>query len=149
MKVKIVGNILLNFVFWGVTLCGPVDLRITTMSGAHLSRAGAGEPFLVEVVASGTDSTQTPKVEGLNSFNVHTAGLYIRSINGRSSVTHRYKVRIDKIGEYKIGPATVLIDGKPKRSNIIELTVGDQQVAQTVRTKKTATGITNIYRVIA
>lgn len=108
-----------------------IELRLTTIDGAPLSQAAVGEPFLIEVTIPDTKSTNAPKIEGVDSFNIRNAGIQIRSINGNSSVKHLYKVRIDIPGDdYLIGPATLYLDGDYLRSNTVELTVAERQVAQ-------------------
>ncbi len=113
-----------------------IELHLTTMDGAPLSRAATGEPFLIEVTIPDIKSTNAPKIEGVDSFNIRNAGIQIRSINGNSSVKHLYKVRIDIPGDYLIGPATLYLDGDYLRSDTVKLSVGERQVAQGVRTKK-------------
>lgn len=135
---KIVGNSLGIILFLCSSLYAKIELRVTNMDGNPLTQAAIGEPFMLEVLASDTDSTRAPRIEGLDKFNVHNAGIQIRSINGDSSVKHTYKLRCDTAGDYVIGPAVLSVDSQNLSSDVVRIAVGEQQVAQEVRTRKKA-----------
>jgi len=126
----------LLFCFVGTLLGADIDMRLTSMDGESLSQAGAGEPFLIEITVKDSDSTQSPNVRGIDSLNIRNAGIQIRSINGKSTVKHRLKARIDSPGVYTIGPATIVIDGEQLTSEVLTVYVGDRQLAKQPRPKK-------------
>ena len=121
MKDKIVGKLVL-LIFLACRLCATtVNLNVTDMDGIALATAVVGEPFMLEVNVTDSDSTLAPRIKGLKEFVVHNAGIQIRSINNDSSVKHLFKVRSDKAGDYIIGPATISIDGKKISSKELSL----------------------------
>lgn len=114
----------------------PVELKITSLDGAPLESAGVGVPFLVEVKTEGRDTTQKPHIAGLGTFQVQQAGMRVYSLNGQTTSSFTYKVRIDKAGSYVIGPAELYIDGVRAQSKAMRLTVADTQVIDQAYVKK-------------
>ena len=119
------------------TLCAvPVELKIKSLDGAPLETAGIGVPFLVEVTAAGRDTYQKPKIAGLEKFQVQTAGIRVYTLNGDTSSTYTYKVRIDQPGSFVIGPAVLSIDGVQSQSKAMRISVGNTQVIDQAYAKK-------------
>ena len=119
------------------TLCAvPVELKIKSLDGAPLETAGIGVPFLVEVTAAGRDTYQKPKIAGLDKFQVQTAGIRVFTVNGDTSSTYTYKVRIDQPGSFVIGPAVLSIDGVQSQSKAVRISVGNTQVIDPAYAKK-------------
>ena len=118
-------------------LCAvPVELKIKSLDGAPLETAGIGVPFLVEVAAAGRDTSQKPKIAGLDKFQVQTAGIRVFTVNGDTSSTYTYKVRIDQPGSFVIGPAVLSIDGVQSQSKALRVSVGNTQVIDPAYAKK-------------
>jgi len=78
-------------------------------------------------VGGSRDSGSTPEIRGLRNFNVRSGGTSsrIEFINGKinSGVDYTYYIQPKKIGSFQIGPAQVLINGKPYTSNTARLRV--------------------------
>ena len=78
-------------------------------------------------VSGSRDSESTPDIQGLQNFDVRPGGTSsrIEFINGKisSGVDYTYFIQPQKIGTFQIGPARVLIDGKPYTSNRAKLRV--------------------------
>ncbi len=138
MKDKIVGKIILVSLFICRILLAKVELSVTDMDGNLLTQAAAGEPFMLKVFATGTVSTRAPIIRGIEEFNFHNAGIKSRSINGKLSVKHKYRLRSDKPGEYTIGPAIFSVDGQQETSNVIRVNVGHEQVKDRRAKRKSA-----------
>ena len=114
----------------------PVELKIMALDGAPLEAVGIGVPFLLEVTVSGRDVNQKPKIAGLNSLLVQTAGSRVYMFNGETSSAYTYKVRIDKPGSYVLGPATVFINGLQEQSKAVRVIVRDRQTIDPAYAKK-------------
>ena len=106
----------------------PLELKIQSIEGVPLEQVGVGVPFLVDVTASGRDTRQKPEIAGLETFDVNQTGMRVFTINGDTSITFTYKVRIDKPGTYTIGPATMVLNGRPVQSKSIQINVGAEQL---------------------
>ena len=82
---------------------------------------------LTVTVGGSRDSEATPDIQGLQNFDVRPGGTSsrIEFINGKisSGVDYTYFLQPQKIGTFQIGPARVLIDGKPYTSNRAKLRV--------------------------
>lgn len=128
-------------------LIGNVQLKLkaTSMHGAALTTAGVGHPFMLEVSMSDGDTPhqnhsqvllhnslhdKKPTIQGIEDFYVRSGGLQMTTINGATTTTHRYKVRIDKPGVYTVGPACIEENGSTVRSNTLKLTVVHQEKAE-------------------
>jgi len=78
-------------------------------------------------VGGSRDSDSTPEIQGLENFDVRSGGTSSRVefINGKlsSGVDYTYFIQPHKTGTFQIGPARVLINGKPYTSNSAKLRV--------------------------
>lgn len=109
-------------------LATSLELNIQSIEGVPLEQIGIGVPFLVNVTASGRDTRQKPEIAGLEKFDVKQAGMRVFTINGDTSITYNYKVMIDTPGTYTIGPATMVINGRPVQSKPVRINVGSDQI---------------------
>ena len=114
----------------------PVELKIKSLEGAPIETAGIGVPFLVEVTSAGRDTYQKPKIAGLDTFQVQTAGIRVFTVNGDTSSTYTYKVRIDQPGTFVIGPAVLSVNGVQSQSKAVRVTVGNTQIIDPAYAKK-------------
>lgn len=119
-----------------VLCAAPIELKVMALDGAPLQAAGVGVPFLVEVTASGRDTSQKPQIGGLENFQVQTAGIRVFTTNGDSSSTYTYKVRVDKPGNFIIGPAVFSTNGVRSESKAFRLVVENTQIIDPAYTKK-------------
>ncbi|MFT6765914.1 MAG: hypothetical protein ACJAZS_000808, partial [Alteromonas naphthalenivorans] len=115
-----------------------VAIKVTDGNGYETKTIGMGMPFLVTVEVSGdAGGISNPDLEGHPPFSLQSAGTSssIRTVNGQTSVKkqYRYQGRIDKEGEYTIGPAHVHKDGKTFSSESVELEVTHDQVIPETR----------------
>lgn len=114
-----------------------VALRALNMQGEPLARAGTGQPFTLEVTMHGVGrSLQAPTIKGVKQFEVKRNGLYMSSINGKSTTKFSYKIRIDEPGSYEIGPAIVHDHGNKIESNILTVAVDYEPEQRVVGKKK-------------
>ncbi len=130
---KIAGRfICLFFIFFMVVpICTKIRMRAKTIDGERIEQAVVGQPFVLEVTIKDASSTmRAPTVYGLDRFEAKRTGMYMSSINGKSTVKYSYQVRIDRPGMYTIGPARLDDNGNQMESGTITLEVSNQQVGK-------------------
>lgn len=135
---KIVGNNryawLVVFFALFVATVGHANLRMSAFDpeGNPLRQAGAGQPFTVEIEITGLGNVmQKPAVQTPSAVTMRSIGYHMASINGDTTIKHKYKVVVQTPGTYTIGPAVVEKDGTEYRSEPLTFTVGEQHVAVT------------------
>ena len=135
-----VGRLTLLLLLLPFYLCpATINLKLTTLEGAALEQAGAGTPFLLNVVVTNTsNSAQYPTLKGIDNLHVRQSGFQMNMINGATSVTYHYRVRIDTPGNYTLGPAQITEENSIIESNPITITVGDIQKSSGTRAQKSA-----------
>ncbi len=105
-----------------------ITLKLTTLEGAALEQAAIGQPFLLNVnVIDASNATQYPTLKGIENFHVRQSGFQMNMINGNTTVTYHYRIRIDTPGTYTLGPAQIINGTQTIESVPISVTVGDQQ----------------------
>ncbi len=109
-----------------------ITLNVVNAQGAEIDTVTAGKPFVIEVaIAECNEMIHKPEIKGLQKLTVQSTGMYMNSINGASTVKHRYTVRADQVGTYKLGPATIAHKGALLTSNVKTITVaGDEGTEQ-------------------
>ena len=131
-----VGLVQRNFIrmlllLFALPLCAKIELATLDMQGQPLEQAGVGQPFILEVmVGDASGSLQAPTIEGIDQFHVKRTGLYMSSINGKSTTKFSYQIRIDEPGEYKIGPAKVTHRDNQMSSDTLNIMVRHEQKAR-------------------
>lgn len=115
-------------------------LRARSAQGDALQHAVVGEPFILEVVISGSSSVQRPHVDGLSAFTVRSSGVMTYTANQATTTTYQYSVRIDTPGTYSIGPAHLEAEGNRLSSSMLTINVLDQnaQEVQKQRSRENA-----------
>jgi BatD DUF11 like domain len=137
---RIVGNflkILACIALLFINAQAEVTLRVTNMEGEQLEQAGAGQPFMLEVsIAKMGKGLSEPEIKGDPIINIQRTGLFMSTINGVSTTKYSYKVRIDEIGTFQLGPAIVMYQGAPVESNVLSIDVTQRQKSKDVSEKK-------------
>jgi len=112
-----------------VSCAASIKLKALSLNNIALEQAAVGQPFVLEVLVKGTGSNtnQRPKIQGLKDFDYGNTGFEMRTINGDTTIRYKYNVRIDKKGEFEIGPAEIEYDGDIIQSDMITVNVGDTQ----------------------
>ncbi|GMU19743.1 MAG: hypothetical protein AMXMBFR12_09350 [Candidatus Babeliales bacterium] len=139
--ITIAGKFFLSFILFTSFFAFPatINLKLTTLEGAALEQAGVGQPFLLNVVVTNTtNSAQYPTLKGIDNLHVRQSGFQMNMVNGDTSITYHYRVRIDTPGTYTLGPATIVEGSNTLESNSISVTVSDQQKSTGSRTQKAA-----------
>jgi len=130
--VRIVGKLLLIPLFiFSFFSYSAVNLQLKALSfeGDTVEQVGVGQPFILQVEVSGkVNTSKRPQIEGLDNFYVGQTGFEMRTVNGQSSIKYKYHSRVDKQGNYQIGPATIEEGGKTISSNRLALRVGEEQI---------------------
>lgn len=111
--------------------CTPsLTLKTTTIDNIPLVQAGAGQPFLLHVaVANAQNTAQYPLIKGVDPLRVQLrqSGFQMNMVNGTTSVTYHYRVRIDDPGNYTLGPAQIAESGGIIESEPVTVQVGAEQ----------------------
>ena len=112
-----------------------ITLRLTDEDGAQLESVAVGRPFLLQVELKNIGgSLQEPAIENLNRYEHYRSGVQMSTINGNTTATYSYRLRIDSLGVHIIGPAS--IPNSSEKSVPISILVGEN--AQYVRPPKKA-----------
>ncbi|HSC25328.1 MAG TPA: BatD family protein [Candidatus Babeliales bacterium] len=123
---KIVGKHLVYFLglaFFMVDASIRMEIR-TNGSGTVDGKIIVGQELNFDVIVDGiSGSASTPTINGLDNFVARRTGMYMSSINGKTTTRYSYLVRIDKIGSYTIGPAAVMHGNHELLSNKINIDV--------------------------
>ncbi len=139
--VKIVGKFLIIF-FWvvGSFLNAGISLELRTDNGT-LNSVVVGQPFILDVVIDDVyGSVPMPTIRGIEKFNPRQCGSYMSSVNGRATARYSYQVRIDRIGSYLLGPATIVHQQQELVSNQLRVdVVKDLALVQTNNNSTVAT----------
>ena len=130
--VKIVGKLFLLFIVTSIfsfisVFSATIKLKATSTDGFVLEQVAAGRPFILEVSLEGASNTKKPEIIGIEKFYVGRLDSQKVTVNGQSSIKHTFHVRVDKQGEYGIGPAVLELDGKKIKSNMLDIKVADDQ----------------------
>ncbi len=105
-----------------------IGLQVKSMDGTSLQQAGIGQPFLVEVQMTDEHANmRTPALQTADGVSARHSSTHMSSINGKSTVRHRYDMFVDRMGKYTIGPAVVTDYGQRYASNKVTILVGDEQ----------------------
>ena len=114
-----------------------IALKLTSMDQAPLKQAGAGQPFLLHVIVTNAGNTaQYPVIKGIENLHVRQNGFQMNMVNGATSITYQYRIRIDTPGTYTLGPAQFTEPQGIIESEPITVTVAGEQ--KTTEVKKQA-----------
>ena len=103
-----------------------ITLKVLNGQGGQIERTILGRSFVLEVAINDCqEMIHKPEIKGLRKMQVRASGMYMNSINGNSTVKHRYTVNVDQPGTYKIGPAKIQYRGKTLTSNVITVVMGE------------------------
>jgi hypothetical protein len=120
---KIIGRILLLLSFFMLDAHARISMEVRTENGQS-NQVIVGQPFIIDVVIEDLQgSVQAPTIKGLDAFVARRTGMYMSSINGRSTTRYSYQVRIDKLGSYILGPAVLTHQQQEHISNKLQIYV--------------------------
>nr|WP_232325470.1 BatD family protein [Pedobacter panaciterrae] len=103
---------------------GAQDVRVTATVSKNV--VGTGEPFEISFSVNGNiESFNPPALSGFQIVGGPNQSSSYSSINGNTtaSMSVSYDLVAAKEGEYVIGPATVVVNGKQIRSNAVKIKV--------------------------
>ncbi|MDB5088879.1 MAG: hypothetical protein JWR09_2873 [Mucilaginibacter sp.] len=128
MKIKY--YILTLLLFWGGILKAQ-DVKFTSV--VSKTTVGTGEKFQVDFTVNGNSSDFNPP--GFSSFQVFSGpnvSTSMESINGVTAVSNSYSyiLMAAKQGDFTIGPATIIVNGKKLSTNAIRMKVVKGQPVQ-------------------
>jgi BatD DUF11 like domain len=133
---KKIGNLLLVLSL-GLPIIGratDVSMRILDSDDQVTECVTVDVPFAVEVtITDGPTSIQTPQIAGMKQFVLEDKG-HVSTINTvfngvrSSKKVYRFTLHAPRKGIFSLGPAHVLVDNQRIKSDIVTLTVGDQEV---------------------
>ncbi len=133
----IIGNIYVVLLLNICVINAGIRLEVRSSDGIAHNSAVVGQPFLIEAIIDGVQgSVQAPQIEGLDAFVARRTGMYMSTINGVSTTKYTYQVRIDKPGNYTVGPARLMHQQKELISNVVSVSVDtDQNGSQKTQSK--------------
>lgn len=120
--------------FFSATYAADISLKLTSVDQLPLKEAGAGQPFLLHVIVNNASNTaQYPILQGIDNLHVRQNGFQMNMVNGTTSITYQYRIRIDTPGIYTLGPAQFnepqgVVESKP-----ITVTVAQEQKTTEVK----------------
>ncbi len=123
--VKIVGKVAVCMIVMCVAtfLNAGISMSLRT-DGGSANQVVVGQPFTIDVVIDNVyGSVQAPVVKGLGGFTHGLVGMYSSSVNGKSTATYSYQVRIDTLGSYALGPAVTTHQQQELISNQVTVSV--------------------------
>ena len=107
------------------------------MDNAALKEAGVGQPFLLHVIVQNASNTaQYPIIKNIEKYSVRRSGFQMNMVNGTTSTTYSYQIRIDALGTFTLGPAQISEDNGIVESEPISVTVANEQ--KSIETKRNA-----------
>lgn len=105
-----------------------VRMMITDQAGNQLSQVQVRQPFMCVVTVEGVGSgTYYPRVEGIQDFLLQPRP-DIKRHDAQRTVEYQYRLRIDEVGEYLIGPAQITDGNKNYYSNEVTVTVDTSMI---------------------
>lgn len=126
--------ILLYSFLYNVHLFASVALHV---EGVDHYEAIVGETFSIDLIVKGIPKGFTdPSIETIPHVFIQRSGLYMSTINGKSEIRYAYQVYFDKIGSYKLGPVTIISNGRKFQSNELTITVTHQKSTNANNTKQ-------------
>lgn len=122
--VKTVGRIAICAIAIFATLLNArVSLELKSDTGQQ-NQVVIGQPFVLDVIIDDVyGSVGVPTIAGLDGFFAKRTGMYMSSVNGKSTTRYSYQVRIDKLGSFILGPAVVHHQQQEMQSNQIRISV--------------------------
>jgi len=135
---KIIGKFFVVVLFLSVTVglyAQYAQLTVTNLDGNPCKQVYVGIPFVVSLyVEGGANDDKQPEILGLQRFNWQFEGTSstISTVRGFMKVdrTYRYRVRIDKAGDYILGPAHLKTQGDTIESNVVKIHVSAEPPQQ-------------------
>lgn len=88
-----------------------IDVRLTTSDSEPLKEAAEGEPFIMTVTVHDARDIGVPEVTMPDECQWRQTGTSMYSRNGTQRVSYIYSVRLDHVGDYLLGPVSIVVDG--------------------------------------
>lgn|GEM_PF-3765321 len=122
--------LLLIMALCGVAAYAQPNIRIyiTNEEGVPLKQVAEGQPFILEISIDGIHNNVQPKIHGIKKFLIEKQSMRMSTINGVSTVVHRYTISTDQRGTYRLGPVEIMTDAGSVRSSAITVTVGQEVI---------------------
>lgn len=103
-----------------------LHMRPLRMDGRPLEQAHVGEPFILEVSCeNGSGDMERPTIAAPEECQIRQNGVEISIKNNTTRSLYTFLARIDKAGNYTLGPAMITNNGKRLYSNEVTLSTGD------------------------
>jgi len=138
MDIKIGNSIKLLFfcVSFFVTLdaADRLELRVVTRTNdTAVTTMALGVPYTLELKVEGMHDLHNCTIAGLENFHSEFFGASQISWMANSSIVHSYVIRADTVGDFTLGPATLVTKtGTVLSSNVLSLKVEQQQQSDVI-----------------
>lgn len=122
---------ILSILLLWTTALSAQDIRFT--AAVSKNQVGTGEAFEISFSVNGNiEKFSPPQFNGFQVYSGPNQSSSMTSINGNTtmSLSLSYDLLAVKEGEYTIGPATVVVNGKQIRSNAVKVKVVKGQAVQ-------------------
>jgi hypothetical protein len=112
-------------------------LRVVDHNNIPIKEAVVGYRYKIELLATGiTQSLPTITIPGSEQFQTFGREMQMRTVNGESSATHRLNIKVEKPGEFLLGPVEIVVNGKAVQSkSCVVRVVADTAAAQKSRAR--------------
>lgn len=89
-----------------------LDISLSTIDSKPLLMASQGQPFIMTVTVHDARDIGVPQLTMPKGCQWRQTGTSMYSRNGMQRVSYIYSVRLDEVGDYTLGPVTIVVDGK-------------------------------------
>src|SRR5947199_251233 len=121
MKIK---YFILTFLLFGTGLLFAQDVKFT--ASVSKNEVGTGEQFQVDFSVNGNaDGFTPPNFNGFQVLSGPNVSTSMTSINGNTTTSNSYSYILTPVkeGEYTIGPATAIVNGRKLSTTAIKIKV--------------------------
>lgn len=114
-----------------------IKLELSTTNNQPIKQVVAGVPFLLKLTLENAQgATSQPAIKGLESFQARCVGNSMHTINNVTKVSYVYQIRIDKSGNYTVGPGEINTRSGKQIASAITIPVVDESSQGQAQTKK-------------
>lgn len=123
--VKIVGKIFIICCIAQIATFLDASIGLEVRSDSTIpNQVIIGQPFFLDITIKDiTGTIPNFTIQGIEKFNAKQTGSFRSTLNGKVTARYSYQLRINKVGTYTIGPATLDYQNQHITSNTVPVTV--------------------------
>ncbi len=120
--------LMLSLFFIPSIFAASVQLKVSTIDNQAIKEAGVGQPFALHVIVNNASNTaQYPVIKNVEKYSIRRTGFQMNMVNGDTSTTYTYQIRIDEPGTFTLGPAHITENNSLVESEPITIHVSSEQ----------------------